>query len=439
MNEVIYIVGLFLSSFVSVHIIMDFMGTLFEKNRARWVYIMIETLFVLLLAGVNAFLNAWLNLITVFGLTVILAVRMYKGKVMHTLLFTVILLIGMSACESIGILILHSIYNMSDIVIESDRLKNFYDMTISQLIVIFISHMVLLRYAKKKDISHLSRRQYLFTFVYAFFSVLNIYSLSILMKDIKSQSAIICVMITCVGIVVINIYFLNILEHESENNRLIYENKLFGQQSKMQYQYYDALELQYRESLSIIHDVKRHIRSIEELYMHQETGAAREYAITINNRLDAFRLNEYTTNRMLNIILNDKIKLAENNKIEFQCKIDEIDLSFIDNMDLTTIFANLLDNAIEACARLSSGRIINLKVGSFNNLVAITIKNPMIENPDNNSHISIIEHYRRAEHAGIGIPNVVKVVEKYKGDFNIQKEEGMYSCSIVLSKKGKRV
>ena len=439
MNEVIYVVGLFLSSFVSVHIIMDFMGTLFEKNRARWVYIMIETLFVLLLAGVNAFNNAWLNLITVFGLTVILAVRMYKGKVMHTLLFTVILIIGMSACESIGILILHSIYNMSDIVIESDRLKKFYDMTISQLIVIFISHMVLLRYSKKKDISHLSRRQYLFTFVYAFFSVLNIYSLSILMKDIKSQSAIICVMITCVGIVVINIYFLNILEHESENNRLIYENKLFGQQSKMQYQYYDALELQYRESLSIIHDVKRHIRSIEELYMHQETGAAREYAITINNRLDAFRLNEYTTNRMLNIILNDKIKLAENNKIEFQCKIDEIDLSFIDNMDLTTIFANLLDNAIEACARLSSGRIINLKVGSFNNLVAITIKNPMIENTDNNSHISIIEHYRRAEHAGIGIPNVVKVVEKYKGDFNIQKEEGMYSCSIVLSKKGKRV
>ncbi|MDF2868473.1 MAG: hypothetical protein K0R05_48 [Anaerocolumna sp.] len=439
MNEVIFIVGLFLSSFVSVHIIMDFMGTLFEKNRERWVYFLIEALFVLLLAGVNAVSNAWLNLITVFGITVILAVRMYKGKVMHTLLFTVILIIGMSACESIGILILHSIYNMSDIVIESARLKKFYDMTISQLIVIFISHMVLLRYAKKKDISHLSGRQYLFTFVYAFFSVLNIYSLSILMKDIKSQSAFICVMITCVGIVVINIYFLNILEYESENNRLIYENKLFGQQSKMQYQYYDALELQYRESLSIIHDVKRHIRSIEELYTHQETGAAREYAITINNRLDAFRLNEYTTNRMLNIILNDKIKLAENNKIEFQCKIDEIDLSFIDNMDLTTIFANLLDNAIEACARLNSGRIINLKVGSFNNLVAITIKNPMIENPDNNSHISIIEHYRRAEHAGIGIPNVVKVVEKYKGDFNIQKEEGMYSCSIVLSKKGKRV
>lgn len=437
MNDIIYVVGILLSSFVSVHIIMDFMGTCFEKNKKRLVYFLYEALFVLLLAGVNAMGNAWLNLITVFTAAGFLAVRMYKGKFVHNLLFVAILIIGMSACESIGILLIHSFYHVSEVSIRSARLSSFYDMTISQVFVIFISHMVIIRFAKKKDISNLNTRQYLFTFTYAAFSILNIYCLSVQMRDLTNEVQFVCVVITCVGIVVINTYFLNILEYESENNRLIYENRLFAQQSKMQYRYYDALELQYRESLSIIHDVKRHIRSIEELYKHQETEAAKEYAITINNRLDAFRLNEYTSNRMLNIILNDKIKLAESYKIECQCKIDEIDLSFIDNMDLTTIFANLLDNAIEACANVTGSRCIDLKVGAFNNLIAITIKNTMEDAGDKHAYVSVIEHNRRTQNEGIGIPNVITVIEKYNGDLNIQKEGGVFTVSIVLSKKGK--
>lgn len=431
-------VGILLSSFVSVHIIMDFMGTCFEKKHKQGVYVLYETLFVLVLAGANALGNEWLNLITVFAAAGFLAVRMYNGKFVHNLLFVVILILGMSACESLGMALIHGFYHLTDVTIESVKLKSFYDLTIGQVFVILVSHMVIIRFAKKKDISHLTVRQYLFTFVYAAFSILNIYSLSVQMRDIKNQTEFICVMITCVGIVIINIYFLNILEYESENNRLIYENRLFGQQSKMQYQYYDALELQYRESLSIIHDVKRHIRSIEELYKHQETEAAREYAITINNRLDAFRLNEYTSNRMLNIILNDKIKLGESHKIEFQCKIDDIDLSFIDNMDLTTIFANLLDNAIEACTNVTGSRCIDLKVGAFNNLVAITIRNTMEDSNEGHAGVSVIEHSRRLTQEGIGIPNVITVIEKYNGDLSIQKEEGTFNVSIVLSKKGKR-
>lgn len=438
MNDSIYVIGLLLSSFVSVHILMDFMSALFEKNSRRWVYVVARVFFVLLLAGVNALNNEWLNLVTVFGISGFLAVKLYKGKFIHNLLFVIILIIGMSACESIGLLILHSIYNMSHIAAAPEKLRNFYDMTISQIVVLFVGHMVMIRFARKKNITHLNTRQYLFTFIYAVFSMLNIYSLSIIMKDINNRVEFICMMATCVGIVIINVYFLSILEYESENNRLIYENRLFQQQSRMQYQYYDALELQYRESLSIIHDVKRHIRSIEELYTHQETEAAKEYAVSINSRLDAFRLNEYTSNRMLNIIINDKLKLAESYKIDFQCKIDEIDLSFIDNVDLTTIFANLLDNALEACADLSGSRCIDLKVGAFNNLIVITVKNTMEEGRETQPK-GIIEHNRKGEHNGIGIPNVIKVIEKYKGDFSIQKGEGMFTCSIVLSRKGKRI
>lgn len=448
MSELIYFVGLLLSSFVSVHIIMDFLKNLFEQVYKGRVYTITEVAYILVLAGINELKNEWFNLITVLAISGIIAVKLYEGKLVRKFVYIIILVILMSACESIGIALLHFIYQISHISISTERMQAFFELTFSQVIVVFISHIAIIRIFKRKKLNNLTSRQYLMTFVYAVFSVVNIYSLSILMKNIYTNSEIICVMITIAGIVVTNTYFLNILEYESENNRLLYENQLFIQQSRMQYLYYDNLENQYRESLSIIHDVKRHIRAIEELYEQRENETALEYAVTISSRLDAFKLNEYTSNRVLNIILNDKLKIAEQNNIEFICKIEDVNLSFIDNIDLTTIFANLLDNALEACMEKAGDKFIQVQVGSFHNLVAINIKNTMdetkenktqgidfyFENPNLDTQLAI-----KKNHSGIGLPNVTKVVKKYNGDFNIEKDGQIFTCTIILSKQGRNI
>ncbi len=436
MNNVIFVVGLFLSGLVSVSIIMDFMDKLFEHAyKTKLIYYLVKTFFLLILAGINALNNGWLNLLTVIILSEIIAIKIYHGSITIKLLYIIIIVVCMGACESIGIILLNYLYRILNINIASDKMRALFNITITQVIVIFISHVVILQIMKKKNINNLTGRQYFFTFVYALFSVINIYILSILLRVSYLKSEAVLVLISIAGIVIINIYLLKFLEFASENNRLQYENNLFLQQSKMQYRYYGNLEYQYRESLSILHDVKRHIRSIEELYHYKETETATEYSKTISNKLDSFRLNEYSDNRMLNIILNDKIRIAEQKNIEFTCKIDEVDLKFIDNIDLTTIFANLLDNAIEACQEIKDKKSIAVNVGAFNNLVVINIKNTL------NEIISDIElniKSSKKNHYGIGIPNVRKVINKYNGDFNIQKEGHMFVCSIVLSKQGRQ-
>ena len=447
MNQLIYHVGLLLSSFVSVHIIMEFMGNIFDRVYEKKVYYLSEVAFIIILAAINKLNNEWLNLFTVIGVSSFIAVKLYTGDITRKLIFNIILIICMSACESIGIAALHFTYHFTGITVTSQKLTNFFDITISQVLVLLISHLAIIKIAMDKKLNNLTNKQFLYSFIYAVFSIINIYSLSILIRNVNNKGEIICVLITITGIVIINIYFLNILEYESENNRLLYDNQLFLQQSRMQYQYYDNLELQYRESLSIIHDVKRHIRAIEELYYHKENETAKEYSIAISSRLNAFYLNEYTNNRVLNIILNDKIKISEQNGIEFNCKLDDIDLSFIENMDLTTIFANLLDNAIEACKELDNKKIIQVQVGSFNNLVAITIKNTMRKPVTSTKHnlepyglkwLSQGHKSSELNHRGIGIPNVMKVINKYNGDFDIREEGDMFICSIVLSREGRK-
>jgi len=436
MNNVIYIVGLFLSGMVSVSIIIDFMDKLFERvHKNNLIYHLVKAIFICILAGINAINNGWLNLITVIVLSEIIAVKLYYGSTIKKLIYIISIVICMGACETIGIVILNYLYRTLHIAMASDKMRSLLNITITQVVVIFISHMVILQIMKKKRINELTNQQYFIAFIYALFSIINIYILSDLLQDTFSDGENLLVLITIAGIVIINTHFLKYLEFASENNRLQYENNLFIQQSKMQYHYYDKLEQQYRESLSILHDVKRHIRAIEELYYHKENEAAAEYSKKISCKLDSFRIDEYTDNRMLNIILNDKLRIAEQKKIGFTCKIEEVDLNFIDNIDLTTIFANLLDNAIEACQDLEGEKSIAVQVGAFNNLVVIYIKNTLKETI---SGIGLNMRSSKKNHSGIGIPNVIKVINKYNGDFNIQKDGNMFVCSIILSKQGRQ-
>jgi sensor histidine kinase YesM len=89
------------------------------------------------------------------------------------------------------------------------------------------------------------------------------------------------------------------------------------------------------------------LQTIENLYQLQENEKAREYTEDMYKMFDRFSQRHYTGNRVLNVIINDKVQRAESLGISLNCSIEDIDLDFIKDIDITTIFANLLDNAIE--------------------------------------------------------------------------------------------
>jgi Histidine kinase-, DNA gyrase B-, and HSP90-like ATPase. len=437
MSDIVYIVGLLISGFVSVSIILDFMDKVFERvYKEKWKYYIAKASYVILLAGVNSLNNGWLNIITTVGLAAFVGFMLYSGNRKKIFFYNLCLIICMGACELVGIAILHYIYQLFQVHVISEKMKEFLDQTINQVFVIFIYDIFLLQILRKKDIRDLTYKQYFLSYLYAVFSMVNIYTLHIILGKTSSKAEILLVVFTTVGIVIINACFLNILEFISEINQLQYQNHLFVQQSRMQYKYYDKLELQYRDSLRILHDVKRHMWAIEELYRNKEEETAAEYTKNVNEIIGSFKMNEFTDNRMLNIILNDKKRIAEQHQITFTCKIEQTDLNFIEYIDLTTIFANLLDNAIEACLEVTGERVILVQVGTFNNLVMINIKNTMKDMP-----LGIGDDIKSSKsgHEGLGLGNVRKVVNKYYGDFNIQKEGNLCSCNIVLSKQGKTV
>ncbi|WP_243006695.1 GHKL domain-containing protein, partial [Roseburia sp. OM04-10BH] len=108
----------------------------------------------------------------------------------------------------------------------------------------------------------------------------------------------------------------------------------------------------YDQTVHILHDVNKHIKAIEGLYGAEQGNTAGEYAAEIRELLKPLIPVQYTENPILNILLTDKESVMKEKGISVTIKVDNVNLNFLAPIDITTIFGNLLDNAIEAAEKL---------------------------------------------------------------------------------------
>jgi len=235
---------------------------------------------------------------------------------------------------------------------------------------------------------------------------------------------------------IFNLAVLYFFENISNSLQLENEITLMQQRTDMQYNYYQQLEIEYKKSQNIMHDIKNHIKVLERLYQSGQNAEGLEYAERISEIVEGLGMKFKSNNRILNIIVNEKIRICKDGHIDFTYLVENIDLSFISDMDVTTIFANLLDNAIEACNKIvDETKQITLRVYQFNNMIIINLINSIDNAPvqDEGKLIS-----SKKNHKAIGLSNVSAAVEKYDGDINIEIEQKNFSVSIMIPKQSNR-
>lgn len=225
-------------------------------------------------------------------------------------------------------------------------------------------------------------------------------------------------------LVFMNLYIWYLFSYQSRNKKLRAELELWRKQSEMQYQYYERVEGQYLASRKMIHDMRNHLAAIEAL-KEQDGAKGREYLRDMHQMLDSLALVSYTDNRMLNIILNEKAKAAKESGIEMDIRIGEISLRHMRDMDITTIFANLLDNALEAAAQAKGERRIEFRADRFHEFAAVRIWNT-----------AGLRQGRKKEgerlHMGIGLINVRHTLEIYGGGMMTEESENEFVVKLTI-------
>ena len=198
------------------------------------------------------------------------------------------------------------------------------------------------------------------------------------------------------------------------------------QQMETQRNYYRERIKDEERVRSVYHDLKNHLLVLES---GQTTEAARQMAQTLRSQIADYEDYVHTGNEFLDIILRNKAANAREKQIDFSAMVDFNGIDFMEPFDISTIFGNALDNAIEASEKLPEElRLITVRAESIRDMLVITVENHTL--PD----ASPVEGTTKKDRFihGFGIPNIKNAVEKYGGQCSFRQENGTYLLKIII-------
>lgn len=242
------------------------------------------------------------------------------------------------------------------------------------------------------------------------------------------------ILFNAVLLIGLNLYVSVLFQSIMKNHELENELSLSRQQADMQFRYYTELERKYRDSRKIVHDIRNHMLALQELYSRQ-SGETEQYVADLHQLLNSLGQTYYCTNQVLNIILNDKAGRAADADIAFDCRIGEVNLDFLKQFDLTTIFANLLDNALEAAQTGPQPAKISLRMEQVNEFLILNLSNTSREPlPCSSGSKPGFSNWRsrKYNHEGIGMENVRQALSRYEGTLKNDYQDGIVTVSAVI-------
>lgn len=178
---------------------------------------------------------------------------------------------------------------------------------------------------------------------------------------------------------------------------------------------------------SIYHDLKNHL-----LVLQAQSGNGREVQNSITALQD--QITEYenyyhTGNDFLDMVIRDKARAARKKQIDFSAAVSFADSAFIDPLDISTIFGNALDNAIEASEKLpKESRLITIKARRIRDMLVITVENNTLPASSAFRETTKDDPFLH----GFGLSNIQKAVERYGGECSIKADNEMFTLKILI-------
>ncbi|MGN1313605.1 MAG: sensor histidine kinase [Lachnospiraceae bacterium] len=243
-----------------------------------------------------------------------------------------------------------------------------------------------------------------------------------------SQSA----LVAAFSLVLSNFLLFYIISDVIVREKAILKMRVSQERIKNQMDMYQYMEGVYEEQRKKTHDFKNHLSYVYGLMKAGEFSQAESYIEKINyNWIE--EIDYINTNNMIvNSILNQKFKQAKKKGIPILFSINDLgNISMVDE-DLVTLLTNLLDNAIEACEKISdSSKVIKMRFIDEAGKITISVKNPVAVPLQYRGRKLETGKDKKSEH-GIGMGNIQSVVEKYQGESIWSCNGGYFTHSIII-------
>ncbi len=189
----------------------------------------------------------------------------------------------------------------------------------------------------------------------------------------------------------------------------------------------------------LVHDVKHHLLLLRKMARENDIERIGRYLDEIEKEYSETENLVWTGNRFLDFILNQKKQRAEDKGIRVVINSEIIPEWNLTENEISILFGNLLDNAVEACEKMNSlDRWIEVSIKKRASILIIAIGNSIEKSPVMH-HNRIISDKRNPQLHGYGLKSISRIVEQQEGCINwrVQKHEFYIDITFFNSDKRK--
>lgn len=382
-----------------------------------------------------SFLNSWSINIAAFAIiNFVFIFFMYQEKwysaTFHALFTTIVM--GLSELFSYNIIL----RSVSDFFSHGTHLRNLiilavFSKTIYFLILFFISHLLS---AKNEKGMPRNKSSLLFTSL-PIASLFIMATLFAVCKDaVFPPLTDGMISISAILLLISNLLIFVIDNYNQKKDLAFTELQLQLQKEQDATEYYKLLLQQNENQNILIHDIKKHINVISVL---NDKNEPKKIAAYINLLIQSPALKENThlcDREILDAILCRYQSKCRKENVTFHTDIRSNTTEFISDTDMTSLFCNLLENALESAVNIQDA-FIDLSVSHRENTPYTVLI--MTNSCDSNPFYPHSEHLPtkkpdKSRH-GYGMKSVCRIVEKYHGEIQNYYDKGTQTFHTILT------
>lgn len=409
---------------IALILVIFFISLLFmvEKSIKNYLIFSIICLITITLNSVLVHYNIELKLF-LFGLSwnillplcqsiVIIALTIINKKYLY-----LIIILCLFALDLLLKISMTLILNISFIELNSNHFYYFttYYLICAIFIYIIISFILYFIFHNKKTNKPILLYVIMALIEIACFFFINISLLDSILIDNENY-----LIITFVNIVLIIIFLISIVFcYQIEKFTLKQENKIKEYEINKVYDQYKSIYLAKQEELiKIKHDINNMLQTINTVKTNN--NILNEVKEKLNNTEGFY----YTSNKLINAVLVNKLNLIKDKNIKIQTEIAVDNIGSISDYDIISLLTNLIDNCVEGCQDIQNP-YIKIKISNKDNMLLLFFENATVNK-------NFKTNKKDKKFHGYGLKIIKDITKRYNGKISNQIIDDSFITYIEL-------
>lgn len=291
--------------------------------------------------------------------------------------------------------------------------------------------LIKLKWKEKSSLLSFQWLLQILCFVISFYVANTLWSIS-KQKSINDYA----ILFAFLSIALLNIVLFILLNRMENSRRLREKYNLAKLNLEIQKQFIINAQNNYQQTKVLHHDMKHYLMTVMGLVSNGNQEEAKLYLETIlEKKLPLIYTGIQTGAVAVDSVINAKFSACREKGIDVKAFLNT-EFKEIDEMDMSILLSNLLDNAVNGCQNSDEPKI-DLEIARKKSYIRITVKNSISKSVLSNNPDLNTTKPEKSMH-GYGITSIREISRKYDGTVNFREEGKLFIAEIWLNTYSKR-